>query len=811
MSRLRVRPGGLLFWLFFVPYTVGVTVFLVAGLAPSIAKEFGSVHETLHDVSGDALRADSSVTIAIENHDPATRHRLAITTVAGSERLIVNEPVPSHLRDTMEFVAPPAGTYRLISLDDPEMQEELRFAPDGSSTLAVRISAEHHQFERFEAGWWPEVSRRVADASHRADHGGRVTLETLSSVLNLGLGILLIVRRPRDRTARLLAVAMIGTAAMFNHQAHSTVRDYLVGDWWVAHDLFHLMSGVAYLYAVVVFPDGRLLPFGTRHRVLLRVAYGFATVLLAGMVLDGTTEGHPGQPFFTVLFGLLIPFVGVASQTYRLRRATEPVVHQQSRLLRWALLPMLFGGALYFVLTRLFHVSWMEDVGLAVFPALFALVPVALVMGILRYRLWDIDVLISRTLLSVGLAAFIGSVYVVVVVLLGHGLGPGESAGMKILATAIVAVAFEPVRERLSRFANRLVYGARATPYEVLADFSDRMANAISVEEILPRIAEAAVSAVGGAAGRVTVFLPGGGSNTVQWPPDVTISKTVTVTPVDFGGVPVGEIAVATMHDERLRPDEENLLTALAAQAGLAVNNARLTIELSARLDELSTRAAELQASRLRIVTARQIQRQRVVQLIHDRVEVRLDRAFAMMCELESEFGRDAERSLQQIDGLLEECGTALDAMRDLAHGIFPAILSDQGLVCALEAYVLQSHLALDVELDCGNAPESYDPQVEATVYFCMIQALANAAEYAPGSSVVAHVRAEDGNLAFSVSDNGPGVRLETLHAGADIRDMRDRVEAFGGTFDATSTLGIGTRISGSVPTRTLAEPSLQI
>src|SRR6185503_7856116 len=142
----------------------------------------------------------------------------------------------------------------------------------------------------------------------------------------------------------------------------------------------------------------------------------------------------------------------VAAQTYRLRRATDPVVRQQSRLLRWALLPMFVGGVTYFVLTRSLGTDEVRDFGLAVFPVLFALVPLALIMGILRYRLWDIDLLVSRALLSVGLAAFIGLVYVAVVVVLGQGIGPGGSAGLKIVATAIVAVAFEPVRERLSRF-----------------------------------------------------------------------------------------------------------------------------------------------------------------------------------------------------------------------------------------------------------------------------------------------------------------------------------------------------------------------
>ena len=345
--------------------------------------------------------------------------------------------------------------------------------------------------------------------------------------------------------------------------------------------------------------------------------------------------------------------------------------------------------------------------------------------------------------MSVGLAGFIGLVYVVVVVLLGHGLGPGGSVGLKIVATAIAAIAFEPVRERLARFANRLVYGERATPYEAMAEFSARLGDAISVDEVLPRIAEAAVTAVGGVAGRVTAFLPGGSTRTVEWPAAGTVQSFSFVTPVTYRGEEVGEIAVATPRGERLRPAEDALLAALAAQAGLAVNNARLTMELQARLQEISEQATELQASRQRIVTARQVQRQRVVQLIHDRVETRLDQTSLMLEDLEPLLASDAEAAVELTDALVDECGAALDALRELARGIFPPLLADQGVIVALDAYILREDLAVDIRLDGEDAPDRYEPQAEATVYFCVIQALANAGTYASGSNVVVRVRAE--------------------------------------------------------------------
>ncbi len=810
MTRARPRLGHLLFWIFFVPYLVGVVIFLTAGIAPSVLKEFGSLHQSAHDYADDALLAESGVRIQLEVHHLERPQRLVILGRAGQPPVLSRRVVPGEHQAMLRFASPPSGSYRMRLVGEPDVSGEIRFADDGARSASIGVPAGQHRFEREGPTGWAEVAHRMADASHRADHGARVTLEALFSALNLGLGLMLIIRRPRDRTARLLAVAMIGTALTFNHQAHSTVRDYLIGDWWFPHDLAHLLSGVAYLYAVIVFPDGRLLPDSPRHRWLIRAVYGVGTLVLAVNVLGGRVEGHPGQRFFTVLFGLLIPLAGVVAQTYRLRRAADPVVRQQSRLLRWALLPLLIGGVVYLILTRILGSSSVEDIGFAVFPVLFALVPLALIMGVLRYRLWDLDFFVSRALLSLGLAAFIASVYVAVVVVLGQALGQrlgaGGSAGLKILATAIAAVAFEPVRERLSLFANRLVYGERATPYEIMAETSDRLARAISVDEILPSIAEATVKGVGGRASQVTVFLPGGGRKTVEWPRSGIVASFPLVVPVTYQGEPVGQIAIATVHGERLRPDAEELLAALAGQAGLAVHNARLTIELEARLHEISTQAAELHASRQRIVTARQVQRQRVVQVIHERVEVRLRRAASMLDALEPLILSDVERALERIDALLDECGVALGALRELARGIFPAILADQGVGPALDAYVAQAHLpAVEVCLVGMNATDRYDPQAEMIVYFCAIQALANAGEYAPGSSVVVRVCAEPGHLIFSVADDGPGTDPRRLHAGGDVRDMRDRVEAVGGELDATTAPGEGTVISGSVPAQALS------
>jgi signal transduction histidine kinase len=302
---------------------------------------------------------------------------------------------------------------------------------------------------------------------------------------------------------------------------------------------------------------------------------------------------------------------------------------------------------------------------------------------------------------------------------------------------------------------------------------------------------------VGAAAVRVTTF-HGGGTRSVRWPADDDTKSFTKVVVVLHRGVPVGEIAVAKPPGEKLSPAEHRLLASLVAQAGVAFNNAGLAVELEDRLEEMTEQTAELRASRQRIVTARQGQRQRVVQLIHERVETHLEQADAELELVESLLPERGEEALVHFDRILAEGQAGLDALRDLARGIFPAVLADQGVLPALQAYVLQAALPIDVELQ--GEPDRYEPGAEAAVYFCAVQALNSAGTYAPGSSVTVRLAAEEGRLEFSVIDDGPGVDERWLAAGADIQQMQDRVEAVGGWFDAVSAVGKGTAVAGWVP-----------
>lgn len=323
------------------------------------------------------------------------------------------------------------------------------------------------------------------------------------SVINLAVAMFLVWLRPRDWVARLMAVGMVGTGAVFNLQSHTaldvvsrTPLEFVD----VAHEnFFHVVAGWAYMYALLVFPDGRLPRWSGRPVLTWLVRIVALFVLLQVGFIASDFHGQAATGFIT-FFGVVIPVAGVASQAYRYRHAATIEERQQSRALIWVLL-LVFAAALSFfavtgALQAVGRVSQqtIDELAFRVIPPAITVVPVALFVVILRYRLWDIDRVIHRILLYGALAGFITAVYLGIVVGIGTAVGTtgGANVALSILATALVAVAFQPVRERLQRIAARLVYGKRASPYEVMADFSRRMVGSFSLEEVLPGVAEAA-------------------------------------------------------------------------------------------------------------------------------------------------------------------------------------------------------------------------------------------------------------------------------------------------------------------------------
>jgi len=446
------------------------------------------------------------------------------------------------------------------------------------------------------------------------------------------------------------------------------------------------------------------------------------------------------------------------------------------------------------------------------FAVFFPLIPVAAGFAIMKYRLYDIDVVISKTVVYGSLAAFITAVYVLVVVGIGS-LGSGSlhagsrpSLGLSILATAVVAVAFQPVRERAQHLANRLVFGKRATPYQALSEFAGRMGGAYAAEDVLPRMAR--VLAEGTGADRAVVWLKDGAELAAGacWPADAgpprraalpggevpAIAGAGRIALVSYQGETLGALSVSKRPGENITPVEGKLMSDLAAQAGLVMRNIGLTEQLRARL-------AELQASRLRIVAAQDDQRRRIERDIHDGAQQQLLAIAATLAAAESVAGQDHERERTLVAQLKAETSGALETLRELARGIYPPLLADQGLTAAVTTQA--SKAPVPVEVDAGGLGR-YPAEIETAIYFCCVEALQNAARYAPGSAVRVSLAEDRGQVMFTVTDDGPGfdpAATAAPAAGSGLRNMRDRLAALGGSCQVDSRPGRGTTIAGRI------------
>ena len=591
-------------------------------------------------------------------------------------------------------------------------------------------------------------------------------------------------------------------------------------DSWVISFVFP--SGALALL-LLLFPDGHLASRRWRPLVWAAVICSLLIVVggafSPGQLQTETTFAKASNPIgfapdstIGTVFGVLgfawlgsfvVLIVSAAAPFVRFRRSTG----DERLQLKWIASAVIVsaGTAVAFELAQAFIAGFPQVSDPVIALGFGFALPLAAGIAIFKHRLYDIDVVISRTLVYGSLAVFITAVYVGIAVGIGALIGGGgkPNLALSIVATAIVAVGFQPVRERVQRVANRLVYGKRATPYEVLSQFSERVAESYAMDDVMPRMAR--VLAEGTGAQRADVWLRNGSvwREAAVWPANDAPAESIPVVdgtlPVIEGmsrlvevrhqGTLLGALGVTKRSGEALTPVEENLLVDLAGQAGLVLRNVGLTADLQARLDDL-------RASRQRLVSAQDQERRRLERNLHDGAQQHLVAIKVKIGLAEMLLGRDPARAQQTIDQLKSDADEALETLRDLARGIYPPLLADKGLVVALESQARKATVPVSVESD---AIVRYPQDAEAAVYFCVLEALQNVQKYAQASQVMVRVSGEADRIRFSVADDGQGFDVATMKRGAGLTNMADRLDALGGDLEIRSAPGNGTTITGSL------------
>jgi signal transduction histidine kinase len=630
----------------------------------------------------------------------------------------------------------------------------------------------------------------------------------LDVTVNIGvpvIGIVMATRRPDNRIGWLFLVAgfFLGLSNLGGaYAAHALVASAPPLPFgriaaWLANVAGLIPIGILALL-FLIFPTGHL-PSPRWRPVGWVLGVAIATLTTLSMVVatlawsdpfaeTGPTLGRVAILFFVAFYLLL--FVMVASVVSLGIRYAHSKGEERLQL-KWfvfAAVPV----AIAFAATATTN----SPLGSLVFTLTLLFLYAAIGIAIVRYRLYEIDVVISKAVAFGSLVVFITVVYVGVVVGIGAIVGSGRSPLLSALAAGIVAVAFQPVRQWARKLANRVVYGKRATPYEVLSEFSERIAGTYSTEDVLPRMAE--LLAAGTGAERTAVWLRLGGELRVEaWSgpsPEVT---TLRVTDGEVPPMPRGEMAVPVRHagdllgaisvrmptTEPLGPEQDRLIADVASQAGLVLSNVRL-IE-------------ELRASRQRLVAAQDAERRKLERDLHDGAQQQFVSVGIKARLAESMVGRDEHAVRDTLRQVVDETQAALENLRDLAHGIYPPVLADQGLGAALTSQGRKSPFPVDVTVDAAGR---FAQEVEAAVYFCCLECLQNIAKYAGASRAWVRVWPDADMLAFTVRDDGGGFDVSRTPRGAGTQNMADRLAALGGRLDVRSVPGGGTTVSGSVP-----------
>ena len=643
------------------------------------------------------------------------------------------------------------------------------------------------------------------------------------------LGVLIAIRRPRNSIGwLLLAIALADSICVFaDFTAMRGLLSGAVASGWVAWAAWTYknvfgMGAFCLLFLVFVFPNGHVLP-GPRWRWAAWVGLAAVVVVTAsGMVSAQSTQLSPRLPSLTnplaipafdsltnsngtlqsLLF--LLIFVGLVAEVVVRFRRSQGVERRQMRWFAYVAATAL--GIFILTFTPL-----LSDAGTAIDNytldfGLVVAVPLTIGLAVMRYGLYDLDVFISRSIVYASLAAFITAVYVGIAVGIGTLVGSGgkPNLALSILATAIVAVGFQPVRERIQRVANRLVYGKRATPYEVLSQFSERVAESYASEDVLPRMAH--VLAEGTAAELSEVWLRSGDElrRAAAFPLETAAPAAMHLNGAAELWIPTADRSVLVRHQgdvlgaltvtkrrgESLSPIEIKLMDDLAHQAGLVLKNVGLTADLQARL-------VDLRASRQRLVAAQDDERRKLERDLHDGAQQHLVAIKVKLGLTEMLLTKDPKKAMTTIQQLKSDADEALETLRDLARGIYPPLLADKGLPTALQAQARKATLLITIDADgIGRYPQD----TEAALYFCILEALQNIQKYAQASKAIVRMREEGDHLAVEVTDDGCGFVVSTTARGNGLTNMEDRLDALGGNLQVESTLGRGTTLRAKVP-----------
>ena len=610
------------------------------------------------------------------------------------------------------------------------------------------------------------------------------------------LGAPIAARHPHNPIGWILVLGALSLAAVLAASPYAWVAleahpGSLPGGTWAALVSSLWPAFFAWPLAVAfVFPDGRLPSPRWRPYAL------FAACSVAALVLVIVTADRLEDPFSDVTnpFPLRLPdalgflrlpvwlamfaslFVGAAAPRTRYKRS-KGVERLQLLWLAYAVVLIPFGVICFLFWSLL--VGEPGDAVVAFLLGMEAAVAIAVGVAVTRYRLYEIDRLINRTLVYAIVTAALGLLYAGVSLLAGVAVGRGSTWGTAV-AAVVLTIAFRPLRTRAQAAVDWRFDRLRYEGLRRVRAFVDDVREGRREPEDVGAVVAAALR---DPSAELLFQLPASDTITdcrgrvfTGFPDDDRV-----VTNVRHRGQ-----VIALLRHGRALLDRPDLLRSVLAAASLAIEIARLRVEVRLQL-------AEVEESRARVVRAGYEERRRLERDLHDGAQQRLVTLGIVLRRMQRSLPREARILAPALDSAVDEIGRAIDDLRTIAAGVRPPRL-DEGLAAALADLARGAPVPVDVEATGERLP----PEVEAAAYFVVCEAVTNAVKHGSPSSVRVRAVVADGELRLMVADDGVGGA--TVAEGTGLMGLSDRVEAEGGTLRIHSPRGAGTRIEAEIP-----------
>jgi len=622
-----------------------------------------------------------------------------------------------------------------------------------------------------------------------------VALDILVAVVHGVSAAVIVIRKPDDGLALFVSLTLVTFGAVtLTSAAQGLAGAY--PPWRLPTAFLALLGDVSIIAFFFVFPTGQLAP--RRSWVILLLWTAMETLRYFFPSAPFNLQ-NVSRPLYNLLFASGI-VSGMCAQVYRYWRVSGPAQRQQTK---WAVFGIVMSVVGFLATNLAGRAVPAPDrqilLGLALYSIqllFILLMPLSMAIAVLRYRLWEVDPLINRTLVYGALTAIVVGLYVFIVGALGALFQTQGNLVISVVATGVAAVLFEPLRARLQRGVNRLMYGERDDPSTVLARLGQRLEATLAPDAVLTTIVETVAYALKLPYAAITLQHEGEERSAAEHGrPQPNLIRL----PLTYQSETLGQLLLAPRAPgESFSPADQRLLTLLAQAAGVAVHAVRLT-------NELRLVNADLQRSREHLITAREEERRRLRRDLHDGVGPTLASLSQRLDNARLLVPRDPDAAVALIEAFKGQVKSTIAEIRRLVYALRPPVLDELGLVSAIREHTTQSNgsTGLRVTLSAPNRLPPLPAAVEVAAYRIALEAFTNVTRHAHATTCDIGLSLEGGEppsaLCVEITDDGRG--LPPGHrAGVGVTSMRERAVELGGECVIERSPAGGTRVQVRLP-----------